>query len=149
MKRIFVFCLAFVFTLSMVSLTLSKVPTWRGTIVATWVDDARAKVKTVTDADVKAVIDKQVVGPIILDVRDPDEFMKGHLPGAINVSRGKLEFVIWDRIPDRDAKIYVYCLRGPRATFATKTLNDMGYKNALLMTTHFEPWEKAGFPVTK
>lgn len=150
MKRMFVLTLAFAVALSMVSMALATAPpAWHGTVVKEWVDEARAAVKTVTVAEVKAVAIDKKPNIILLDVRDPDEFKAGHIPGAINVSRGKLEFAIWGRIPDRDAVIYVYCLRGPRATLATKALNEMGYKNAVLSGIHFEPWAAAGHPVAK
>jgi len=45
---------------------------------------------------------------LILDVRDEDEFEKEHIPGAINISRGQLEFLVEDKIPDKDARIVVY-----------------------------------------
>lgn len=152
MKRIFSLMLAVVFVLSMVSLTLAqdkpKVPTWQTTPVKDMVAKAKAEIKKVTAADVKAAIDKQEKA-VILDVRDPDEYQAGRLPGAINVTRGKLEFTVWDKVPDRDAKIYVYCLTAARSALATKTLNDLGYKNAILMDAHFEEWVKAGYPVAR
>ena len=151
-KRMFVLMLAFVFALSMVSLTLAqdkpKVPTWQTTPVKDWVAKAKAEIKKVTAADVKAAIDSKEKA-IILDVRDPDEYKAGHIPGAVHVSRGKLEFTVWDKITDKDAKIYVYCLTAARSTLATKTLNDLGYKNAVLMDAHFEDWVKAGYPVAR
>jgi len=151
-KRMFVLMLAFVFALSVVSLTLAqdkpKVPTWQTTLVKDWVAKAKAEIKKVTPADVKAAIDSKE-NAVILDVRDPDEYKAGRLPGAINVSRGKLEFTVFDKIPERDAKIYVYCLTAARATLATKTLNDIGYKNAVLMDAPFEAWVKAGYPVER
>ncbi len=109
-------------------------------IVKDMVAKAKAAVKVVSAADVKAVI---------LDVRDPAEYAAGHLPGAINVSRGTLEFNIWTKVPDQSAKIYVYCKTAGRSAFATKTLNDLGYKNAVLMDAHFEDWIKAGYPVER
>lgn len=152
MKRVFAWTLAFAFALAMVSLTVAqdkpKVPTWQTTLVKDWVAKAKAEVKKVSAADVKAAIDKQEKA-VILDVRDPEEYKAGYIPGAINVTRGKLEFTVWDRIPDRDAKIYVYCLTAARSALATKTLNDMGYKNAVLMDAHFEEWVKAGYPVSR
>jgi rhodanese-related sulfurtransferase len=152
MKRMFVLTLVFAFALSMVSLTLAqdkpKVPAWQTTPVKDWVAKAKAEIKKVTPADVKAAIDKQEKA-VILDVRDPDEYKAGHLPGAVHVSRGKLEFTIWDKVPDKDAKIYVYCLTAARSALATKTLNDLGYKNAVLMDAHFEEWVKAGYPVAR
>ncbi|MCX8117172.1 MAG: rhodanese-like domain-containing protein [Desulfobacterota bacterium] len=151
-KRMLVWTLAFAFALAMVSFTVAqdkpKVPAWQTTVVKDWVAKAKAEIKKVTPADVKAAIDKQEKA-FILDVRDPEEYKAGHLPGAINVSRGKLEFTIWDRIPDKEAKIYVYCLTAARSALATKTLNELGYKNAVLMDAHFEDWVKAGYPVSR
>jgi len=152
MKRMFVWMLAFVFILSMASLTFAqekpKVPAWQTTVVKDWVAKAKAEIKKVTPADVKAAIDKKEAA-VILDVRDPAEFTAGHLPGAINVSRGKLEFNVWDAVKDQNAKIYVYCLTAARSALATKALNDMGYKNAVLMDAPFEEWVKAGYPVER
>ena len=152
MKRMFIWMLAFVFILSMASLTLAqekpKAPAWQATMVKDWVAKAKAEIKKVTAADVKAAIDKKEKA-VFLDVRDPGEFTAGHLPGAINVSRGTLEFNIWDKISDKNAKIYVYCKTAGRSALATKTLNDLGYKNAVLMDAHFEDWIKAGYPVER
>jgi len=151
-KRMLVWMVAFMFILSMASLTFAqekpKVPTWQTTVVKDWVAKAKAAIKSVSAADVKAAIDKKE-NAVILDVRDPGEYTAGHLPGAINVSRGTLEFNIWDKIPDKNAKIYVYCKTAGRSAFATKTLNDLGYKNAVLMDAQFEDWIKAGYPVER
>ncbi len=112
------------------------------------VEKAKAAIRTVTAAEVKEALDKKEQA-VFLDVRDPGEFATGHLPGAINVSRGTLEFKIWDKVPDQNAKIYVYCLTAMRSALATKTLNDLGYKNAVLMNAYFEEWIQAGYPVEK
>lgn len=151
-KRMFVWMLSLVFILSTLSLAVAqekpKVPAWQNTVVKDWVAKAKASITKVTPADVKAAIDKKEKA-IILDVRDPDEYKAGHIPGAIHVSRGKLEFTVWDKITDKDAKIYVYCLTAARSALATKTLHEMGYKNAVLMDAHFEEWIKAGYPVER
>ncbi|MCI5147190.1 MAG: rhodanese-like domain-containing protein, partial [Candidatus Electrothrix sp. AR3] len=57
---------------------------------------------------------------LIVDVREPDEYASGHLPGAINIPRGLLEFKIWKHIEfpkntDVDKHIYLYCKVGGRA----------------------------------
>ena len=151
-KRMLVWMVAFMFILSMASLTFAqekpKVPTWQTTVVKDWVAKAKAAIKSVSAADVKAAIDKKE-NAVILDVRDPGEYTAGHLPGAINVSRGTLEFNVWDKISDKNAKVYVYCKTTGRSAFATKTLNDLGYKNAVLMDAQFEDWIKAGYPVER
>ena len=142
-KRMLVWMLSVVFVFSMLSLTLAQPP-----IVKEMVAKAKTSIKTVSAADVKAAIDKKE-NAIYLDVRDPGEYAAGHLPGAINVSRGTLEFAVWGKVPDQNAKIYVYCKTAGRSTLATKTLNDLGYKNAVLMDAQFEDWIKKGYPVER
>lgn len=113
-----------------------------------FVTEARAAIKEVTIGDVKKMIDSKE-NIIILDVRDKNELEDGRLPGAINISRGMLEFKVEPMIPDKNSKIVVYCgvdLRGP---LATKTLNDMGYKNAINMTGGLKAWKLAGYPLSK
>ena len=112
------------------------------------VKDAKASIKEVSVDEVKKMIDN-TDKIIILDVRDKDEFETGYIPGAINLSRGMLEFKISTLIPDKDAKIIVYCgidLRGP---LATKTLNDFGYKNAVNINGGLKVWKAAGYPIAK
>lgn len=145
-----IWMLSLVFVFSMLSLTLAQEqkPAGPSPVVKEMVAKAKATIKTVSAADVKAAIDKKEKA-IFLDVRDPNEFAAGHLPGAMNISRGTLEFNVFNKIPDQGAKIYVYCKTAGRSTLATKTLNDMGYKNAVLMDAQFEDWIKAGYPVER
>ncbi len=144
----FVWMLSLVFVFSMLSLTFAQEqkPAGPPPIVQEMIAKAKAAVTKVSAADVKAAIDKKEKA-VFLDVRDPNEFGAGHLPGAVNVSRGTLEINIWNKVPDQNAKIYVYCKTSARSAFAAKTLNDLGYKNAVLMNAPFEDWIKAGYPV--
>jgi adenylyltransferase/sulfurtransferase len=71
------------------------------------IQEAKAVIKEVSIQDVKQMIDsKEKV--IILDIRDKEEYDQGHLPGAINMSLGKLPFHIHELIPDKNAKVVVY-----------------------------------------
>jgi rhodanese-related sulfurtransferase len=117
-------------------------------MVKEWVTKTKASIKLVTIQDVKAAIDKKEKA-VYLDVRDSDEYAGGHLPGALSISRGEIEFDIWDALPDKNVKIYVYCKTGGRAALATKTLNDLGYKNAVSMNALIADWVKAGYPVVR
>jgi len=146
----FAWMLSFVFVLSMVSLTLAQQtqPAGPPPVVKEMVAKARAAIKVVSAEDVKVAIEKKEK-VVILDVRDPSEYAAGHLPGAVNVSRGTLEFGIWGKVSDQNAKMYVYCKTAGRSALATKTLNDLGYKNAVLMDAQFEDWIKAGYPVER
>ena len=146
----FVWMLSVIFVLSMLSLTLAQEakPAGPPPVVSEIVAKAKAAVKVVSAEDVKAAIDNKEKA-VFLDVRDAGEYSAGHLPGAINVSRGTLEFNVWGKIPDQNAKVYVYCKTTGRSALATKTLNDLGYKNAVLMGAQFEDWIKKGYPVER
>ena len=149
-RRMFVWMLSFVLVFSMLSLALAQEtkPAGPPPIVQEMVAKAKAAIKVVSAEDVKTAIDNKEKA-VILDVRDPNEYTAGHLPGAINVSRGTLEFGIWGKVPDQSAKIYVYCKTAGRSTLATKTLNDLGYKNAVLMDAKYEDWIKKDYPVER
>jgi rhodanese-related sulfurtransferase len=149
-KRLVVWMIVLAFILSVATLTLAQEtkPAGPPPVVKEMVSKAKAAIKSVSAEDVKAAIDKKEKA-VILDVRDLNEYEAGHLPGAINVSRGTLEFNIWNKVPDQNAKIYVYCKTGGRSALATKTLNDLGYKNAILMDALFEDWIKKGYPVER
>jgi len=121
-------------------------PKWMTSPAKELVDKARATTQQVTIKDLKDAIDgnKEVV---ILDVREPNEYDAAHIPEAINVPRGLLEFSIWTVVPNREEKIFVYCKTGARAALATKLLNEMGYKNAVAVNTGGVAWVQAGYPV--
>ena len=139
--------LLFVVPLLLLNITLKSAgsqPAGKSSLLA----QAKAAVKSVSAEDVKAAIDKKEKA-IYLDVRTPEEYESGHLPGAINVSIQILKAKISGLIPDKNAKIYVYCSEGKRSASATKTLNDLGYNNAVLMDATLENWIKAGYPMER
>ena len=68
-------------------------------------------------------------GHIILDVRRPDEFAKGHIPGAICVPNESIEDTPPEELPDKDQIILIYCRSGNRSKQAAQKLFDMGYTN--------------------
>jgi len=80
----------------------------------------------------------------ILDVREPDEYEQGAVPGAIHVPRGQLEFNVEGRIPDKNAHLAVYCAGGVRSAFATKTLQDLGYTDVVSVIGGFNKWKDGG-----
>jgi len=117
-------------------------------VMKTMVAEARAAIPSVSADDLKAAIDKKEQA-VIVDVREPGEYAAGHLPGAINIPRGLLEFTVFKKISDVNTKIYVYCKTGGRASLATKTLQDMGYTNAILVPLVYAEWVKAGRPIER
>ena len=149
-KRMLVGLVMAFFALSVVGTALAQqaAPAGPPQVVKDMVAKAKASIQKVSAADVKAMIDKKDK-VIYLDVRDAGEFSAGHLPGAMNISRGTLEFNVFNKIPEQNAKIIVYCKTAGRSTLATKTLNDLGFKNAILMDAQYEDWVKAGYPVER
>ena len=107
MKKGMIWMLSLVFVFSMLSLTLAQEqkPAGPPPVVKEMVAKAKAAIKTVPAADVKAAIDMKEKA-VFLDVRDPNEYAAGHLPGAMNISRGTLEFNVLSKIADQNAKIY-------------------------------------------
>ena len=68
-------------------------------------------------------------GYIILDVRRPDEFAAGHIPGAINVPNEIIDTSEIPELPDKDQLIMVYCRSGRRSKEASEKLVKLGYTN--------------------
>ena len=85
--------------------------------------------------------------PVIVDVREQDEWDEGHLPGAVHVPRGHLESRIERLAPDTARPVVVYCSAGNRSAFAAKTLTDLGYEDVVSLAGGFTDWKRNGFPV--
>ena len=86
--------------------------------------------------------------PLYVDVREPDEWDEGHVPGAIHVTRGRLESRIEGLVPDKSRPLAVYCSVGSRSAFAAKSLEEMGYENVVNVAGGFTDWKRNGFEVT-
>jgi len=86
--------------------------------------------------------------PLFIDVREPDEWEEGHIPGAIHVTRGRLESRIEGLVPDKERPLLVYCSVGARSAFATKALGEMGYTDVVNLAGGFNDWKRNGFEVT-
>jgi rhodanese-related sulfurtransferase len=90
-------------------------------------DEARSKVDAVQPEEVDALI---ASGAVALDIRDKEEHDASHIPGSLNISRGKLEMNIEGEISDLDTTILCYCNAFNRGALSAATLRDMGYRNA-------------------
>jgi molybdopterin/thiamine biosynthesis adenylyltransferase/rhodanese-related sulfurtransferase len=81
---------------------------------------------------------------VVLDVREPDEYEQGAIPGAVHIPRGTLESSVENRITDRSAPVIIHCASGVRSAFAAKTLSDMGYQDVVSMSGGFNRWKDEG-----
>ncbi|MEZ5243813.1 MAG: molybdopterin-synthase adenylyltransferase MoeB [Acidimicrobiales bacterium] len=83
-------------------------------------------------------------GYTLLDVREPDEYEQGAIPGSIHIPRGQLESNIENRVPDRATKLVVMCAGGVRSAFAVQTLEQLGYEHTVSMDGGFNKWKDEG-----
>jgi rhodanese-related sulfurtransferase len=88
---------------------------------------ARARVGEVLPEDVDALMAK---GAIALDIRDREEHDIDHIPGSLNISRGKLEMMIETEVPNMNSTVLCYCNAINRGALSADTLRGMGYENA-------------------
>jgi rhodanese-related sulfurtransferase len=86
---------------------------------------------------------------VLVDTREETEWARGHIPGAIHLSKGVIERDIEKAVPDKDATIVLYCGGGFRSALAADNLQKMGYRNVISMDGGWRGWTEAGFPVIK
>ena len=109
---------------------------------------AKGRIQEISvDAAEQAIREAQV----LIDVREADEYAAGHLPGAVHISRGMLEFKLSSNpeLSARDLAIVLYCKTSGRAALAACALHDMGYLNVKSISGGFDAWAAAGKPVVK
>jgi rhodanese-related sulfurtransferase len=87
-------------------------------------------------------------GAILIDVREAEEFSKGHAENAVLLSRGVLEQKIADIVPNLSKQIICYCGGGSRSALAVESLQRMGYVNAASMIGGFKEWKEQNLPVS-
>ena len=140
-RSLFVFALAFMFVLAFaVPQAMAEDMT-----AENFVAEAKKGICEISVSEAKGMLDKG--GCVFLDCREPKEFKMGHVPGAVNIPRGLMEWKVSKKIPDKTAKIVVYCKVGGRGCLSACTLCRMGYKNVVNIAGGWQAWEKAGYPV--
>jgi rhodanese-related sulfurtransferase len=123
------------------------------TSVKQLMEAANAAVPRVTPAQARDMMAKG--DTLVVDVRDAPEVEKsGKVAGAVNVSRGMLEFradpesPYHDRNFTKDKTVLVYCATGGRSALSGKTLKDMGYERVYNLGA-FKDWAESGGAVDK
>jgi molybdopterin/thiamine biosynthesis adenylyltransferase/rhodanese-related sulfurtransferase len=104
--------------------------------------DTKSQIREVDTASAAEAIARP--GTVVLDVREPDEYQQGAIPGALLVERGNLESKIESRVADRSTPIVIHCASGIRSAFAAKTLQDLGYTDVVSMAGGFNKWKDEG-----
>ena len=107
------------------------------------VHDAKSRVRECTVADVARML-LQGEDFVLVDVREDNEWAKGHLPNAIHLGKGVIERDIETTISDPKTKIVLYCGGGFRSALAADSLQKMGYEDVISMDGGYKGWVAAG-----
>src|SRR5881397_4281392 len=111
-------------------------------------EEARQLVPELSPDDVKARLDRGE-RPVLLDVREREEFRQGYVPGAVSLPRGFLEMRVEETVPDKTQPIVAYCGGGTRSLLAGRILKELGYTNVVSMRGGFSGWKNKGLPITE
>ncbi|MEA2041342.1 MAG: rhodanese-like domain-containing protein [Bacteroidota bacterium] len=104
------------------------------------VKNAKSKIESIDVVDLKTVMDKHYENVVIVDCREPDEYIAKHIKGAINVPRGMFEFS--PKIDNRRNTYYVYSNTDKRASLACYSLKYLKHKNIVLVNGGINAWLK-------
>jgi sulfur-carrier protein adenylyltransferase/sulfurtransferase len=107
--------------------------------------EARKEIPEASPQQVSELLKNNGKSPILLDVRESDEWRQGHLEGAIPLPRGFLEIKVETAIPDKNTPIVAYCAGGVRSLLAAKVMREMGYQNVTSMAGGYGAWKNGGF----
>jgi rhodanese-related sulfurtransferase len=115
---------------------------------------ARAVIREI---DAGELAELQLAGAPIVDVREPAEFAAGHVPGAVNIPRGVLEFEVDGHpavncvkdpaLSHREQPIVLYCRSGGRSALAAEALKRLGFADVRSLAGGYLAWTAAGRPV--
>jgi UDP-N-acetylglucosamine 2-epimerase (non-hydrolysing) len=122
-----------------------------------FVDAAKREIAEITPEEALSLLDaKDRDGWHFVDVREPDEYAAGHLPGAKSSPRGFLEVKAdlahhkrdpW--LEDRGRKLILYCGGGHRSALAARTLQEMGFTQVRSLAEGWTGWTRRGYPVER
>ena len=110
------------------------------------VNEAKSRVKELSFRDVKKRLDAGEKFTLV-DVREDNEWARGHLPGAVHLGKGIIERDIEGRVPELNTEMILYCGGGFRSALAADNLQKMGYTNVISMDGGIRDWREKGYPL--
>jgi rhodanese-related sulfurtransferase len=112
----------------------------------------------ITEIDPPRLRAMQAAGAPVVDVREPAEFAAGHIPGAVNIPRGVLEFEVDGHpavnctrdpaLAHRDQPLVVYCRSGGRSALAAEALLRLGFASPVSLAGGYVGWVEQGGDAT-
>lgn len=117
------------------------------------VEASQKHVRTIGMDEYRKLVDNPG-SALIIDVREPQEFVAGHVPGAINIPRGLIDSQIWNLVgapekADMERSIILQCQSGKRATLAAQTLGELGFTQTTVVLMNLNDWQQTGNPFVK
>ncbi len=104
---------------------------------------AKSEIEEISVHELKDWLEEEEVK--LIDIRERDEFVQGHLPNAVFIPRGFLELQIEQHQSDRSKPVVLYCAGGVRSALAARNLKEMGYERVISLIGGFNGWKNAGF----
>ena len=102
--------------------------------------------KNVPEVSVSETMARMKSGANLIDVREDNEWEKGHIKEAVHLGKGIIERDITSKFPDKDAELILYCGGGFRSVLSAENLQKMGYRNVFSMAGGWREWQNHGGP---
>ena len=112
------------------------------------VQDAKTRIREIDIEEYKRLREAGEAGQLV-DVREEHEWQAAHVAGAIHLSKGTIERDIEKTIPDKNARLVLYCGGGFRSALVTDNLRKMGYSNVLSLDGGWRALEASGLPLER
>ena len=112
------------------------------------VNDAKSRVSEI-DIDTYKRLRQSGEPHILVDTREDNEWTAGHVKGAVHLSKGIIERDIETKVPDKDAKLVLYCGGGFRSALVADNLQKMGYTNAISLDGGWRALKESGAELEK
>jgi glyoxylase-like metal-dependent hydrolase (beta-lactamase superfamily II)/rhodanese-related sulfurtransferase len=119
-----------------------------GKTVAQLLAEASASIAFVSLDELAAKVAERRLDIVLLDVRERDAWLAGHVPGARHLPRGQLELRVNDELPDPTARIVTCCEFGRISTLAAATLRTLGFRRAAALDGGMKTWRERGLPLS-
>lgn len=119
-----------------------------GKTVAQMLAEATAGIAFVSLEELAAKVAAGPLDLILLDVREKEAWLDGHIPGARHLPRGQLELRVNDELPDPTVRILTCCEFGRISTLAAATLRSLGFSRAAALDGGIRTWRESGLPLS-
>src|SRR5437660_5107181 len=112
------------------------------------VNEAKSRIR---QTDIDGYKKMVASGPkaVLIDVREDNEWAAGHAAGALHLGKGIIERDIESKIPDKSAKMVLYCGGGFRSALAADALQQMGYTDIISLDGGWRAYQASDLPIEK